>query len=504
MKYRLTKTHRYVILLFLIVLCCRLVIIGYYDSNLGGIEPNVVYGVQRVLLGQQLYQDPASGTYAVMQYTPLFYYTAAAAGRVVGINGTDAHGVYALCRALALLFNLLTILVFAGIMRMRGMSRPDALITALPVLIILTAHFYTRGDSMYLFFFVAATYYYLRYNIKAGIINILLAALCSAACIMTKQTGILIIGITGFCLLFIDRKILMTVLYAAATLVFSLAVFHLCLGRQNMEGMYRNAYLGLKNGFHFTFLAQIFGSQYFLDIVPCYVVGGIFLWLVRKKTTDKAFKATAAAAAICFVFASVTGLKIGSSNNYFIEFLVFVLIGIPYLLQQPAADLRFFTLFKRPITIRLFTLIAFFVVISSKTMGIFSAVCVERSFKNDVTEYNNEIALRQSFIDELHISPGEHIFFTERRFLDNVFIEYAIMPNKDVTTQVYKASPTTYDYSTFTAGMNSGLIKYIVTTEKNTDINLIKQYIPFVNFDYGRFRLIGHKFGYCIYEFAPM
>jgi hypothetical protein len=282
-----------------------------------------------------------------------------------------------------------------------------------------------------------------------------------------------------------------------------MAVFHLCAGKQNMEGMYRNAYLGLKNGFDFTFLAQMFGSQYFLDIVPCYVVGGIFLWLVRKKVTDKAFKAIAAAAAICFVFASVTGLKIGSSNNYFIEFLVFILIGIPYLSQHPAADLRFFTIFKRPITIRVFTLIAFFVVISSKTMGLFSAVCVERSFKNDVTEYNNEIALRQSFIDELHISPGEHIFFTERRFLDNVFIEYAIMPNKDVTTQVYKASPTTYDYSTFTTGMNSGLIKYIVTTEKNSNINLINQYIPFVKFDNFRFRLIGHKFGYCIYEYAP-
>jgi hypothetical protein len=479
------------------------VIIGYYDPNLGGIESNVVYGVQRILLGRQLYQDPASGAYAVMQYTPLFYYVAAATGKVLGISGTDAHGVYALCRALALLFNLLTILVFAGIMRMRGMGRQDALIAALPVLIILTVHFYTRGDSMYLFFFVAATYYYLRYNIKAGVVNMLIAALCSAACIMTKQTGILIIGVTGFCLLFIDRKLLMAILYAVATLVFSLAVFYLCLGRQNMEFMYRNACLGLKNGFDFTFPAQMFGSQYFLDIVPCYVVGGIFLWLVSKKVTDKAFKATAAAAAICFAFASVTGLKIGSSNNYFIEFLVFVLIGIPYLLQHPAADLRFFTLFKRPVTIRLFTLIAFFVVISSKTMGLFSAVCVEHSFKNDVTEYNNEIALRHLFIDELHIAPGEHIFFTERYFLDNVFIEYAIMPNKDLTTEVYNAGPNTYDYSSFAAGMNTGLIKYIVTSETNTNINRIHQYIPFVKFDNFRFRLIGHKFGYCIYEYAP-
>ena len=502
MKYTVTKTHRYTIILFLIVLCCRAIVIGYHDPNLGGIEPNVVYGVQRVLLGQPLYQDPVSGTYAVMQYTPLFYCFAAAVGKIAGISGEDAHGVYALCRALALLFNLLTVLVFARIIGLWGFNKRDALIAALPVLIIPTAHLYTRGDSMYLLFFVATVYYYLRYNKNRGIVNILIAALFSAACIIVKQTGIMVIGITGFCLLFIDRKFLAAVLYAVATFIFTVAICHLCIPNHELMALYQNAYLGLKNGVDLTFIAQMFGSPYFLDMVPCYVLGGIIVWLAMK-SADKGFRAMAAGALLSFLFASITGLKIGSSNNYFIEFLLFVLICIPYLLQLPASEKIFFTFRKRPVSIRLFTMIAFIILISSKTMGLFSAVFVERSFKNDTQEYNREIGLRQYFNDSLHIAKGDYIFFTERRFTDNIFIEHAMMPTKDVTIQVYKADHNTFNYSPFIAGMNNGLIKYIVTTEKNDDINLDNQYIPFIKFDSSRFRLLGHRFGFCIYAYTP-
>jgi hypothetical protein len=510
---------RYIIALFLLTLFLRIVLIPYYDNNLGGIEPNVIYGIQRILQGQQLYQDPASGTWAIMQYTPLYYHFIAGLARLTSSDvcrhGLDVHRLYILCRVSALIFNLLTVLVCALIIRAWRFSWYQSVVFAMPVLICVTAHYYTRGDSLQLFLFVAAMWCYIAYGKNRSAVALLLASLFTAACVLTKQSGILCAGIITYCLLFIERRYLAAIAYVLLTAIIS-GAFTVYFVHGNWDAFYRNTVLGLKNGIDLSFLYSIFISNYFLDMVPCYILCGVLLAVMYKRTDDKNFRILRSGAAISWLFAAFTGLKVGSSNNYFTEFLAFIIVVIPYVISdqcQPQYTFAPFKTLSGKLRLGAFArnffipkrlaFIALFILITSKTMGLFTGVYIAHSFKDDRNEYTREQQLFSYFRDVLHIKNGEHIFFTERRFLDNIFFPYAVMTTKDVVTQVYFTNKKTFDYAGFAAQVNSGMIKYIVTDEKRNDINVCSDSLPFILFDRNHFTLLASVSGYCIFCFTP-
>lgn len=491
----------YIIILSLITLFLRIVLIGYYNNNLGGIELNVVYGIQRILLGQPLYQDPAAGSFAVIQYTPLYYYFVASIGRLAGIKALDVQSVFELCRIIALIFNLLTIVLCTFIIRSMGFSWAKSVVFSLPLLLVLTSHYYTRGDSMHLFLFVAAIWAYLHYSKKGSILYIVLAALLTAVCILVKQSGLLCLGITGCCMIFVERRYLPAIIYATLTVIFSGLIAVIFIGPGDLHLFYLNAWLGLKNGIDLSFLYSMFISQFYLDLIPFYLLGGMMAWFALEKIQNKTYQILAAGTVLSFLFAVFTGLKKGSSNNYFTEFLNMVLLALPIFLQYVSEQKSSFRIAKFRILIYSFSLIAFVILITSKTVGFFSVVYIEKGFKNNRDEYKRDVLLYDYFKKSLHIQPGEKIFFTERRFLDNLFIEYALMPTKDVTSMVYLANKTTYDYTGFIKGMNTGMIRYIVADEQRNDINICSDSLPFVQFDTLKFKVIAKVSGYCIYQF---
>ena len=491
----------YIIVLFLVTLFLRIVLINYYNNNLGGIELNVVYGIQRILLGQPLYQDPAAGSFAVIQYTPLYYSLVATLARLVGIGGHDVQAIFVLCRVLALLFNLITISVGMFIFRSIGLSWRHCLAFALPVLMILTSHYYTRGDSLHLLLFVSAIAAYIRFSRTGSSFYIIAAMLCTAGCLMVKQSGILCLAIIGCCLFFLDKRYLIAIVYVAGTFVFAGLIGAICIWPASMHLVYMNAWLGLKNGIDLSFLSDIFISQYFLDLVPFYFIGGLVVWLAVTRITDKTYRILAVGAALSWLFALITGLKKGSSNNYFTEFLVFVLLALPGLLQYARAQQLFIPVLKWRVQVPRLAMVALFILVTSKTVGFFSVVYIEKGIKNNRQEYADEQKLYNYFQNILHISSGEKIFFTERRFLENLLIDYAILPTKEVVTMLYAADSTTFNYSGFITGMNTGLIKYIVTDVKRDDINICSDSLPFVNFDKQKFKLVARVYGYSIYRF---
>jgi len=496
------KLYSYIIVLFLVTLFLRIVLVGYYNNNFGGIESNVVYGIQRILLGQSLYQDPAAGTYAVMQYTPVYYCFTAGIARLIGINGLEVQGIYMLCRILALVCNMLTVIVATMIIRHYRWSWQQSIIYSLPLLLVLTSHYYTRGDSLHLLFFISAIYACTLFLKRNKLPYIFIASMLSAFCFMTKQSGILVIGITVFSLLFMERKYLAALLYTTSTLIFAYLITLLSIGN-NWHGLYQNAWLGLKNGTDFSFLYRIFINQFFMDMVPFYLLGGIMVYFSLKEIKEKPYKVLATSIIFSWVFAVITGLKHGSSNNYFVEFMVLVIIALPDLFQQTSSKKVLFRPFGNTLTTHRFACIALFILVTSKTTGFVTAVCFDKSIKNMRIEYINEETLYAYFTKGLGIQKGEHILFTERNFLDNIFIEYAIMPTKDVVSETYLANPATFNYSSFIAGMNDGLIKYIVTSKNNKDLNRWNKEIPFMLLDKNRFIWIKDTVGYSIYVYHP-
>jgi len=490
----------YTTFLFLATLAIRLLLIAYRNNNLGGIESNVVYGIQRLLLGQPLYQDPGSGSFAVMQYTPLYYYTVAAIARMARINAPDVQSVFEIARTCALTFNLLTVALCALIIREQGASRRESLIFAFPVLIIFTSHYYTRGDGMHLFFFVATVWALLRYARQPRLSLLLLCSLTTAACIMTKQSGILCAGFCALGLLMHTRRLAPAVIYTLLTFVLT-GMFIFLFAGHNLHHFYTNAILGLRNGADLSFLSDMFISRYFTDLIPFYILGATMVWYALRRPSGAVSRILALCIALSWLFAAVTGCKKGSSNNYFTEFLAFVLLALPGFIQLFRAQMITVKVARWRIPVHKLATAALLILISSKTLGLVSVVFIEKGIKNDKEEYLREQQLYTWFQQRQHIRPGEKIFFTERRFLDNIFIDYSILATRDVTNMVYTANPATYDYSSFTQGMNNGLVKYVVTSRTRDNINICSDSLPFVYFQPSKFRYIASVAGYSIYEF---
>ena len=494
------KLFFYVVALFLLTLASRIILATFHNANYGGLDMNVVYGIQRILAGEPLYQDPNLPTYAIMQYSPLFYHTAAATAKVFGIGSHEVQAIYVVARSLNILFNLVTVLLTVGIISMWSFPRRRVLTYALPVLMIVTMEYYTRGDSLHLMFFVASIYATLRYLENRTLGYLVLAAIAAGCSVMSKQSGILSIGIIGFHLFFVTREYARAILFGIMSLATAAGVAWMCTGGDWLA-FYQNAYLGLKNGIGWDWLYTIFTSQFYYDLILFYFLGGIIAYHAFKHTTDKRYRFIGTGAVLSFLFALITGLKIGSGNNYFTEFIFFGLCGLPILLDSDFSSRRLFQLGKYTVTVRRFASIAFFVLISSKTLGLVSSIYIERWVRDKGEVYNAQQKLHAYFVANNMLRKGDYIYFSKRDFLDNIFIGHSLLPTKDVTNQVYRSNPGTYNYDTLIEGMNKGYIKYIVTPTEDSSINAKDEEVPFVHFEDSSFSRIADIEGHSIYQY---
>lgn len=494
----------YILFLFALTLFVRIFLISFYKSNPAGVDQNVIYGIQRVINNEALYQDPSKAPFAIMQYTPMYYEFMGWLCKRLHIPVSNVQAIYVATRTVSLLCNLLTILFVALTTNLWLRNLKKALVFALPAIMILTNHYLGRCDSLHLFFFSLSIYLFCRYLTNKKIAPLLLASIFTACCILTKQSGILLPAILCFYLAFILRKWLLAFLYGGASVVFFAVLLWWLIGG-DFNAFYQNAYLGLKNGFDYTFPVTIFISQFYYDLIPCYVLAFVLFYFFNKYIREIADlqRFFGWGMLLSFLFAVITGLKIGSSNNYFTEMLLFIVLAFPGIINSAITQAKLFTIRGKNITVKTYAVFCLVVLISSKVIGLFSSVFIERWFKEEKKLYTSALQLHNYFIRELKLQPGQYIYFTERHFLDNIFFNQSLLPNKDVASQVYLASPNTIDFSAFTKGMNKGLVKYIVTNQEQPELNILQKELPFVQFDTTVFRKMGSVYGYTIFHYEP-
>lgn len=485
---------------FLVTLLLRIAVIFFYNNNLGGIDLNVVYGVQRVLAGDPLYQDPSFSDGSVIQYTPLFYLLAGGLARLLHLSVHHVQQLFVLCRTVALGCNLLMLWPLTALIRQFLPGRRASFVLSLAVLPMLTSHYYTRMDSLHLFLFVSAIWAYFRFRRGGNPGYMLLCALLTALCILAKQSGVLCLGIVGGWLLFFDRKPLLFLVYGLVA-AFCTFILLYCVCPDWMI-LYKNLVLGLKNGIEYTFLFRMFISRYFRDFVPFYILAATAFWLAFRYA-NPAFRRLVYATVLSWSFAVITGLKIGSSNNYFTEFLVCMLLLYPCLAWPDRLSDNIQNGFRFPAFVSKGALAALFVLLISKTVGFASVVLLEKSMSDNPAQYSRDTKLYGYFTDSLHMARGEHVFFTERRFLDNLFYGNAVFPLPDVVSLVWRADSSTFDYTRFTKVMNSGGVTYVVTDARNDNLNAGNVQLPFIRLDPDCFRVVGRCAGYCIYRYQP-
>ena len=98
---------------------------------LRGVEMNVVFSVQKLLLGKSLYSDPSDVQFDVTQYSPAYYYIVRVLASMLGLAADDAQSLTALGRGLSVVIALVTAgLVVIWARRVFAVSSRDALIVA--------------------------------------------------------------------------------------------------------------------------------------------------------------------------------------------------------------------------------------------------------------------------------------------------------------------------------------------------------------------------------------
>src|SRR6516225_6762764 len=92
---------------FFSALFLRFFLIGSENTDIGGIEQNVVYSIQKLLYNGDLYSSPASAPFAITQYTPLYYLLCGLFAKIFHLDPSmDIHRIYVTGRSLNLLLNL--------------------------------------------------------------------------------------------------------------------------------------------------------------------------------------------------------------------------------------------------------------------------------------------------------------------------------------------------------------------------------------------------------------
>ena len=456
------------ILLFVINLFLRLHIIPFYGVEIGGIEINIIDGIAKILSGKKLYGDPTSPPYDIFQYSPMYYYLVAGLANLLDISSADPQKIFILSRSVALASNLLTFLIIFYIARHFLLSRTNSLLAGIFSFVILTQHYYSRGDSFYCFLFFVSILLFLKYLEKKNSNYLLLCVAASVCCILTKQSGILLpIVITLFLILNKDFKAIGII--AVSFLVLSL-IFLIFAGKiGGIESIYRNVVLGVKNGMSFYLIESFFNDKYYRQASLWVIIGFYLSFRLFKKSEGIGFYFILFILFSSLIFAFVTGLKIGASLNYFIEcFMLTFLAGLIYVNKY------------EPKIFRSIFYVYFILSIAIKTAELFSAIYISH-FRSD--QYENYIVERDVcdyMLNKLHLKNSEYVYLNFRGYSELFLQNNSILNQKDVNCMVAIFAKPEIDFTSLLENADAGLITYIIAIGPFEKVELLGRY--FKNF----------------------
>lgn len=420
-----------------------------HTLDLGGVEGNVVYGIQRLLLGLPLYTDPESPPFAVIQYTPLYYYLAAAVGLLTGVDAQEPQEVFVLGRVLCLLFNLGTVWATYRMGVRFGTARPLAAFFALLVFALLTRHFLGRPDALYLLLFTLSMADLFRALAPGHTTRgrLATAALWACAAVLTKQSGVLALGIIGASLLWLRRwrDLGLTVGLCGSVL---LTAFFLLGVRYGGEELYRNIVIGVRNGLSLEIFQHVFLQRSYLLLGGLHLAGAVLAWHLLQ-ATEAPRKALAIALVLSFLFALVTGLKSGSRLNYFLENFVLIAVALPF-----AAT------FDRPRRPLLALLMVY--ATCSLVAAPLRFAGVVRHFEEGTGPQEYAEAARTARFLRAHerLAPGELVFVLRRDFVEHFLVGHSVLDQKDI---LHFSRTPLYDYERFHQAMREGEVRFVLT-----------------------------------------
>jgi hypothetical protein len=422
----------FLISFFLLNVSWKWVLAQSYVPDLGGFERNVIWGIQRIMAGQELYTNPENLPFSFVQYMPLYYEVLAALGKLFSVQPADAHGVYRLAR----IFNLMLSLGFSSIVFFTSYWRfkvPVFLAGTFAILSFLISDTFTisgRPDSLKAFFMVLQVLILCKSNGLKLRYKMAIAFLLSFCCLLCKQDGVVAFGILPLAFLFgAEWKNLGIYVFGAVLVLSSGLMF---LQWNYGDYFFANTVGGLKNGISFSWFMSVFRGFFGLYLIL--FAPALMLAFEFAHEKNRALRILAAAVFVVFFPSLLASLKFGSGVNYFQESLLISCILLPIGISAFSGP----AFFRFSTSKWIFPSLAFLLFFGLSGLNWFSGVFLNQEAALKTT-YENDVAFASTLKQEF---PKHKIMLlTDRQWEDNlttIFFDCIVNPNRDVSAQVFE------------------------------------------------------------------
>lgn len=469
---------------FAFLLFGRIQLINSWSHDMGGIEQNVVYGIQRIIDGQSLYTDPNQPPYAVMMYSPLYFHAVAIVGKITGANPDNPMAIYHINRSVALIFNLLFIGLL-GLIAVRHFNIPGlaAIIIGSLVFSYLRITDFGRPDSLYHLSILVTLASGLEFLRSRKALFGILAVIMSAVCLFAKQSGLIVPVILFFYLLIYERK---NALLGLPIFLASFGLLWLLLSG-NSYSFWQNVYQGVNNGISWDWFKRRILFFYLREIA---LFSGLVLLLAVlfiTKFSKSVHHLLGVALFGMFFFALLTALKWGSMPSYFTPFITLGWIGIASYLYSDHIQL---TTGMRNALLGGLAICCFVTEVPHKYNTFHFQSSNKRYLQaKQVTDYlKNDLQLQPNE-RVLTVVNGQHLI--EQHFLNNFLFRNALLPTKDITTCC--AYPLKkFDYTQLNQEIETGMVKYLIRSKGDN-------HKKFFSWEFKTFQKIKELDGYSVW-----
>lgn len=422
-----------------------------HDTGYGGFMLYCIYGIQTMIQNGVLYLNPEESNYAVIQYSPLFYYISTGLAFVFQIKATEVYKIMVMTRIFCLLCNILGAYFFSLWLKDYFKVHKSVFwIGGGLSLIFLTSHFYTRVDSLFLLLWVVSMYCFFRYIDKPRSIWLwVLAALCTLN-FFAKQNALSSVGFFTIALFFLkDWKT--TLSFIVKMSIFGILYLALLLINEDSTFLYMNVFKGIKNGVSLEFLPVIKKNTLFWSSILFF---GFYTF--KKFKQSGLINSPIIWAVIFFIIETAFSLfKIGSSANYLVpvELLILgLLIGSIWSRQPSFKSEKIYYIWILIVVV----LFAFY----ENTVLLYDDLNYKKLAQEN---YQSQKELAGYLENQLTSEPSKKVLFLDQHnYLNNFLLKQAVFPTLSVTYQCYASDPSLFSYRKFEEQLSHGEIGYIV------------------------------------------
>lgn len=447
-------------LCLVVTILVRYRLIFFASPDIGGIESNVIYAVQRYMAGYPLYANPEVAPYSITQYSPLYYRLVAATACWTGVRPDELLSVYRVSRVVSLLANGLYALALYGLGNRLHLKKKIGLLVAVMAFVLLPPQAYSRPDSVYGLLVMATLYAHLR-AIQSGrpvreygwlMGSVVLAALAIA----TKQSGVVLpLLMTGY-YAFLRGQWLKAIGLGVLTSILAASFLVGLMPEHDPVLLYANIVKGVNQGMNFPSFKINIIDHYFRTFSMYNAVGlPLCIWLMQHP--KPAFRWLGWCVLVVFSFSLLSSLKWGSALNYFTEYVALTgIIGALWLDQWTLSAQA-----QHGVRAVLISAVCWAIV---PNIPNFNWSLIFRPNTLSEETYYQQKKVADYLTDSLHLNEADAVFVTDYNYayLNGFLFRHCIVPQQDMTGIVMYPQRK-FDYRNLDKQISQRGIRFLIT-----------------------------------------